>query len=874
MLKRRGAFFLIAGLLGGQLVVGAAAKGPPAVTKTADAVYIPPYAEVAASLINPPANAAVSHDLLRTAWPSADGRSIFSASRNTRDAVWAAPDRLLTTRGKVGRIVFAPDGRSIAYENPRTWLDKGAENDAWSFIAVYDFATRRITFVDPSFDLDTDPAWSADGGSVTFTRSVPGLPDKRLTKLVTRLSLGDWQPPAKRPDESFTMAAVLAAPYLYPPTGSDDGTAIAYVSREAMDRSLYFLRDGEAARRLVNYGGDDGQELSESPAVSLHGGAIAYVRGSYPNRQGDHADPVPRAELPQQQVWIIGSDGSDSPRLLGPGARPMFTPDERFVVWAFDKTIMAAALTWTNGRLTGVGAPEPFLSGDRRDMRFSPDGTKLAYVRGDGVEVYDFVSRTAAAVPHGRDVDAGPIWSPDSKSIAFRREPADAPGLTRNSCGQTRYCGPVVSKTPWSIWTAEASRLAEPKQVWQAKPGPGSAFYALDQNYAPGMKGAQMAWTRGNRIVFAWEGDGWRHLYAVPATGGRARLLTPGAGEVEYFSAAKDAQTMVYATNIGDLGRRHIARVAADGASAPVTVTRGEGNQWDPVPMADGKIAYVDSDWSHPAHIVVSSADGTVTRAVLPATPADFPGDLLVKPQLVEFPASDGRKAYGQLFVPKNPSGCAIIFSHGGIRRQMLTSFHYMDAYNYLYGMNQYLAGRGCVVLSVEYRSSIMRGFDFRNPPGWGFAGNSEIRDFIGAAKWLKARKDVDAATGVGIYGLSWGGYMTAVALAKHSDIFSVGFDMAGVHFTGDAKGMAYTPIGMIDGWKSPIFLAQGDDDMNVNFNDGIALSRALQLRRPGVEFKQRVLPGQTHDLYLTFEQLVQIYTEGSDWLISHLKAK
>ena len=874
MRNQRGTFLLIAGLIGAHLAIGAAAKGPPAVTKTADAVYVPPYAEVAGSLVNPPANAAVSSDGLRVAWPSADGRSIFSASRIAKAAGWAAPDRLLTTRGKVGRIVFAPDGRWIAYENPRTWLDNGAKNDAWSFIAVYGFATRRISFVDPSFDLDSDPTWSIDSQSVTFTRSVPGLPDKRLTRPVTHLSLGEWQPPAKRPEERFTMAAILAAPYLYPPTGSDDGTAIAYVSREGRERSLYFLRDGEPARRLANYGGDDGQELSEAPAVSLHGGAIAYVRGSRANKQGDHADPFPRVALPQQQVWIIGSDGTDTPRLLGRGADPLFTPDERFVLWAFDNKIMAAALTWRAGRLAGVGAPEEFLNGERRDMRFSPDGTKLAYVRGDGVEVYDFVSRTATAVPHGGDVDAGPIWSPDGKSIAFRREPADAPGLARNSCGQTRYCGPVVSKAPWSIWTVDVSRLGQPGKLWQARQGPGSVFYAMDQNYAPVMHGAQMAWTRSGRIVFAWEGDGWRHLYAVPAAGGPARLLTPGDGEVEYFSAANDTEKMVYATNIGDLGRRHIARVAADGSSAPVAVTRGEGNQWDPVPMVGGKIAYVDSDWAHPSHIVIGAADGTAINAALPATPTDFPGNLLVKPQLVEFPASDGRKAYGQLFVPKNPSGCAIIFSHGGIRRQMLTSFHYMDAYNYLYGMNQYLAGRGCVVLSVEYRSSIMRGFAFRNAPGWGFAGNSEIKDFVGAAKWLKQHKDVDAAKGIGMYGLSWGGYMTAAALAMHSDLFTVGFDMAGVHFTGDAKGMAHTPIGMIEGWKSPIFLAQGDDDMNVNFNDGIALSQALQLAKPDVEFKQQALPGQTHDLYLTVAPLAQIYTDGSDWLISHLNRK
>ncbi len=132
----------------------------------------------------------------------------------------------------------------------------------------------------------------------------------------------------------------------------------------------------------------------------------------------------------------------------------------------------------------------------------------------------------------------------------------------------------------------------------------------------------------------------------------------------------------------------------------------------------------------------------------------------------------------------------------------------------------------------------------------------------------------MDASRGLGIYGLSWGGYMTANALAMHSDIFTVGFDMAGVHITYDAEGMPKTAVGMIDNWKSPVFLAQGDDDMNVNLNDGIALSHALQTKRQPVAFKQPVLPGQPHDLYLRSEQLSERSTAGRDWLLGHLGVK
>ena len=638
----------------------------------------------AATPVDPPGRATLFPDGLRAVWSSQDGRSVLTSTRASAGAAWGTPNRLLTTRGVVRRIVVAPDGASLAYENQRSWKGDGAPDDTWQFICVYDIPTRQISYIDPVFAVDADPVWTVDSARISFVRKVVGLPDAHLTRPVVRPRLAGWTPPPLKPSEKFTLASVIAAPFIYPPGSSADGTAIAYVTREGRARNVYFMRLGDAARRLASYPQDDGQDLSDPPALSKTGAAIAYVRGGPINRQGDAPNPTAAADMPAQQVWLVGAK-DDAPRLIGPGHDPLFTPDDRYLIWQSD-SLMAAPLIWRDGRLAGVGAPEEFLTGQRNGLSFSPHGGRLAYERGGGIEVYDFTAKTTVVVPHGAEIDQGPVWSPDGTRLAFRRTSANSPNWLEGSCGNYRYCGPLVSADPWSIWTVDTATL-QPRKIWQAKPGVGSVFYPLDQSYSPSEHGNQLLWSGNDQIAFAWEGDGWRHLYVVSATGGEARLLTPGDGEVETAALSMDRTRIIYSANIGDLGRRHIFSVNFDGVGKPLTAG-DQASQWSPLPLAGGATGYVDAGWADPPVVRVLNASGGITTAALPASPPGFPAQLLVKPTLVEFPAQDGQTAFGQMFTPEHPTGCAIIFSHGGIKRQMLPGFHYMDAYAYLYEMN------------------------------------------------------------------------------------------------------------------------------------------------------------------------------------------
>jgi len=242
-------------------------------------------------------------------------------------------------------------------------------------------------------------------------------------------------------------------------------------------------------------------------------------------------------------------------------------------------------------------------------------------------------------------------------------------------------------------------------------------------------------------------------------------------------------------------------------------------------------------------------------------------------PQQVIYSASDGMKIHGQLFLP--PAGQtgekhkALVFLHGGSRRQMLLGWHYMDYYNNAYGMNQYLASQGYVVLSVNYRSGIGYGLNFREPANYGARGGSEYHDVEGAGLYLRTRADVDPAH-IGLWGGSYGGYLTAMGLARGSDLFAAGVDFHGVHDWSsrgnvpgsgaagpptptaeaareEASRLAYdsSPIASVSTWKSPVLLIHGDDDRNVDFAETVEM--VIALRRQGVYFEQLILPDEIH---------------------------
>jgi dipeptidyl aminopeptidase/acylaminoacyl peptidase len=358
--------------------------------------------------------------------------------------------------------------------------------------------------------------------------------------------------------------------------------------------------------------------------------------------------------------------------------------------------------------------------------------------------------------------------------------------------------------------------------------------------------------------------DEWDRYYSLKLTDPAARplLLTTTDGLIEdqtSVALSADARTLYYCTNAKDIERRHIWAVPVSGGT-PRQVTAGNGIETMPAPLASGKtLATLSADWKMPQSLGIWSLGSSPApqKIAFPTSRKNFPMDAHVEPQLVLTKAADGREIHNQLFLPKDiqpgERRAAIVFVHGGPARQMLLGYHYMQFYHWAYGINQWLANQGYVVLSINYRSGIGYGRSFRTAPNTGGSGNAEYQDVLAGGKYLQSRADVDPNR-IGIWGLSYGGVLTSQALARNSDIFKAGVDLAGVHLWGssldpDAVSFKSSTIGAIDGWKSPVLLVHGDDDRNVAFQQTTGLVQLLRAR--DVYYELIVFPDDTHESLL-----------------------
>ena len=691
----------------------------------------------------------------------------------------------------------------------------------------------------------------------------------------------------------MTVRDVLSAPFMNQLTAAPEKNRVAWFVDDEGKRNVWVASPTEKAHSVTHYTEDDGQDIDDI-TWSPDGERVAYTHGTGPegSEHPDAANPAHLQENVKQRVEIATVSGDV--RVVGEGHASAFSVDGKRLFFLRHGQIWSASVA------DASAAPEQLVMahGSASALRPSPDGTKLAFVshRGDHsfIGVFTFAGKTLTYVDPGTGLDHDPVWSPDSKRIAFIRE---SPVLTELDL---RWMRSVA--VPWSIRIADVSS-SDGKQVWVADKGTGSLFHEM-------VAKNQLLWMADGRIVFPWEKTGWLHLYSLAPGAKSAQLLTPGEFEVD--SVVSDGERIVYSSNqvtsdANDIDRKHLWSISQSGQVLRAVQSDKNGLQTNPALLSGGLLGYMQSDIDHPFGPAVLTKKENVpcgdgrdclihseeVSLLWNGPRSGRSGEHFVVPKQVIFPATDGLQIHGQLFLPKNAKPTdklpTIVFFHGGSRRQMLLGYNPMQYYAQAYEFNQLLANHGYAVLSVNYRSGIGYGMEFRQAKNYGVFGGSEYLDVQGAVKWLKAQPFVDVKH-IGAWGGSYGGYLTALALARDSADFAAGVDLHGVHdwsFEMDSwkptsdpgynaaerARIAYaaSPMADVAKWESPVLLMQGDDDRNVLFSQTVRLAAAL--RAQGTPVEEKIYPDEVHD-FLLHRDWIDAYERALDFFDRRLKAR
>jgi dipeptidyl aminopeptidase/acylaminoacyl peptidase len=414
------------------------------------------------------------------------------------------------------------------------------------------------------------------------------------------------------------------------------------------------------------------------------------------------------------------------------------------------------------------------------------------------------------------------------------------------------------------------ARSADNKDRWALLVDPATGKtkvldYQHDDAWVGGPGAFTLGWLGDDKTVyFQSERDGWSHLYTASIDGGEPKQLTSGKFEVSDVRLSEDKTKFYFTSSEGDLGQRHLYSMPVTGGPR-VRITTMPGNNQATISPDETTLAVVRSYSNRPPELYIAPNKPNVTageiKQVTTSPTDEFFAYNWIDPPIVTFKARDGVEVPARLYKPAKwqKGGPAVLFVHGA---GYLQNVHkWWSSYYREYMFNHLLMERGFIVMDVDYRASAGYGRDWRTAI-YRHMGGKDLSDQVDAVNYLVAEHGVSPKR-VGIYGGSYGGFITLMALFTEPDVFAAGAALRPVtdwaHYnhgytsnilnTPQSDAEAYkrsSPIYFAEGLKGALLICHGMVDVNVHFQDTVRLvERLIELRKENWELA--VYPVEDH---------------------------
>ncbi|HRI79875.1 MAG TPA: prolyl oligopeptidase family serine peptidase [Cyclobacteriaceae bacterium] len=412
----------------------------------------------------------------------------------------------------------------------------------------------------------------------------------------------------------------------------------------------------------------------------------------------------------------------------------------------------------------------------------------------------------------------GPLWSEDGKhNIVVARAQDNKDRWLLSLDVQTQKLS-VIDRQHDDAWVG----------------GPGAGFGA-----------GAMGWLSNQQVWFQSEETGYAHLYVYDFTTGKKQAITSGNYEVQTVDVSKDKKFFYVRTNEVHAGEQHFYRISVTGGKAEKLTTMTGSNQVTLSP--DEKwmaILYSYSNKPWEIYLQENTEAGKPTAKAQQITSSlseEFKSYPWRDPELVTFKARDGADVYTRVYRPVNPNGAAVIFVHGAGYLQ--NAHKWWSSYFREYMFHNLLADQGYTVLDMDYRGSAGYGRDWRTGI-YRFMGGKDLTDHVDGAKWMVEKYNIDPKR-IGIYGGSYGGFITLMGMFTTPDVFAAGAALRPVtdwaHYnhgytsnilnepTTDSIAYAKSsPLYHAAGLKGHLLICHGMVDVNVHFEDAVRVTQRL----------------------------------------------